>query len=80
MGLGDSATIAAGTSTRTHLGSKVTGGGGAHSHSFSTGGRSAAHTHGITVNDFSGSSGSSGSGSAHNNLQPYIVLNYIIKT
>lgn len=52
---------------------------GDHAHSFSTGGRSAAHTHGITVNDFNGSSGSAGSGSAHNNLQPYIVLNYIIK-
>lgn len=72
MGLGDSATIASGTSTRTHLGSKSTGGGGAHSHTFSTGGRSAAHTHSVTVDN-------TGDGGAHNNLQPYVVLNYIIK-
>jgi microcystin-dependent protein len=32
-----------------------------------------AHTHTFTT-------GNTGSGSAHNNLQPYIVLNYIIKT
>jgi microcystin-dependent protein len=30
-------------------------------------------TTGITLNN-------NGSGTAHNNLQPYIVLNYIIKT
>lgn len=35
---------------------------------------SGAHTHDVT-----GSTGSAGSGSAHNNLQPYLVLNYIIK-
>lgn len=52
---------------------------GDHGHAFSTGGRSAAHTHAITVNNHSGSSGSAGSGAAHNNLQPYIVVNYIIK-
>jgi microcystin-dependent protein len=33
------------------------------------------HTH-----TYSGTTSSSGSGSSHNNLQPYIVLNYIIKT
>lgn len=32
------------------------------------------HNHSV-----SGTTGSSGSGTAHNNLQPYIVLNYIIK-
>ncbi len=32
-----------------------------------------SHSHG-------GATGSAGSGTAHNNLQPYIVLNYIIKT
>mgnify|MGYP006870487256 CR=1 FL=1 len=31
-----------------------------------------AHSHG-------GATGSVGSGSAHNNLQPYITINYIIK-
>lgn len=33
-----------------------------------------AHTH-----TFSGTTGATGGGEAHNNLQPYIVLNYIIK-
>jgi microcystin-dependent protein len=39
-----------------------------------------AHSHSIDVPNFTGSSGNQGSGGAHNNLQPYIVLNYIIKT
>jgi microcystin-dependent protein len=34
-----------------------------------------SHTH-----TYSGTTGSNGSGEAHNNLQPYLVLNYIIKT
>ena len=33
----------------------------------------------VTINNHIGSTGSAGSGSAHNNLQPYIVLNYVIK-
>lgn len=65
-----------------------------HTHSFST--DSNNHTHTITVNSFVGSTGAAsasstsgasstvtgpaGSGAAHNNLQPYITLNYIIKT
>jgi microcystin-dependent protein len=44
-----------------------------HSHTITTGGVSANHTHSFT-------SDASGSGAAHNNLQPYIVVNYIIKT
>lgn len=44
-------------------------GDGSHSHTVST---AADHNH--TVNQ-----SNAGSGSAHNNLQPYIVLNYIIK-
>jgi microcystin-dependent protein len=32
----------------------------------------------LTADD--GSSGSAGSGIAHNNIQPTIILNYIIKT
>ncbi|CAB4154388.1 Phage tail collar domain containing protein [uncultured Caudovirales phage] len=43
------------------------------------------HTHTTTVTQPTitttvGSANSAGSGTAHNNLQPYIVLNYIIKT
>jgi microcystin-dependent protein len=36
------------------------------------------HFHSVDIAQFN--SGSTGSGSAHNNLQPYITLNYIIKT
>jgi microcystin-dependent protein len=39
-----------------------------------------AHTHDTAVSFAANTSGSTGSGGAHNNLQPYIVLNYIIKT
>jgi microcystin-dependent protein len=38
-----------------------------------------AHTHSVDLPNFTGTSGSAGTGSAHNNLQPYIVLNFIIK-
>lgn len=44
-----------------------------HRHTFATGGRSAVHTHSFTSAD-------TGGGGAHNNLQPYIVMNHIIKT
>jgi microcystin-dependent protein len=39
-----------------------------------------SHTHTTTVDIAAFNSASAGSGGAHNNLQPYIVLNYIIKT
>jgi microcystin-dependent protein len=46
---------------------------GAHSHGVSTGGRSAAHTHAITV------SNNTGGGSSHQNLQPYEADNYLVR-
>jgi microcystin-dependent protein len=45
-----------------------------HTHTFSTGGVSANHTHSFTTDN------GTGTATAHNNLQPYIVVNYIIKT
>ena len=54
-----------GAGTRTERGNMIVGS-GSHSHSFTTGGASP------TTN-------STGGGEAHNNLQPYIVLNYVIK-
>jgi microcystin-dependent protein len=65
----------------------------AHTHTFTTGGRSATHTHTVASHGHAGSTfagdaldththtiGNSGSGTAHNNIQPYLVINYIIKT
>lgn len=63
-----------------------------HGHNFVTGGRSSVHTHDVPAHghtaSFSGTSlaphahtiSSDGGGVAHNNLQPYTVVNYIIKT
>ena len=51
---------------------------GNHNHSFSTSNNT--HDHSVNIPSYTGSSGLTGSGTAINNLQPYIVLNYIIKT
>jgi microcystin-dependent protein len=37
------------------------------------------HDHNIDVPNFVGTSGSTGSGTAHNNMQPFIVVNYLIR-
>lgn len=42
----------------------------------STSGVSANHTHSVTA---SGTNSSTGSGTAHNNMPPYVAINYIIK-
>lgn len=46
---------------------------GAHSHGISTGGRSVAHTHAITV------SNNTGGGGSHQNLQPYEADTYLVR-
>lgn len=43
-------------------------------------GNESSHTHSVDLDAFTGTSGSTGSSSAHNNMQPYLVLMYIIKT
>jgi microcystin-dependent protein len=67
-----SSTVGAGF--HSHGGS--TGGASAtgHTHTITTSGRSATHNHTYTTDN------GTGTGTAHNNLQPYIVVNYIIKT
>ena len=71
-----------GVANRWHLADGSSGGvgilgtlaAGSHSHTYSgtTSGASTNHTHSFTT-------ANTGGGSAHNNLQPYIVLNYMIK-
>jgi microcystin-dependent protein len=52
----------------------TTDGGGAHSHSIWTNSESNGHTH-----NYSGTTSSVGSGTAHENLPPYFALAYIMK-
>jgi microcystin-dependent protein len=64
-----------GTASANHTHTVTTGGVSAnHTHDITTGGRSATHDHTFSTDN------GTGSGTAHNNLQPYIVVNYIIKT
>jgi microcystin-dependent protein len=51
-----------------------------HAHTGSTSGISINHQHTTAVNIAAFNSASAGSGQEHNNLQPYIVINYIVKT
>jgi microcystin-dependent protein len=57
-------------------------GGGVSRYIDGTGGRSAAHTHttAIDVPNLTGTSGQSSASASSGNLQPYITINYIIKT
>jgi microcystin-dependent protein len=57
-------------------------GGGVSRYQDGTGGRSAAHTHttAIDVPNLTGTSGQSSASASSGNLQPYITVNYIIKT
>ena len=70
-------------------GAQTSGSSSGHTHlvSGTTGTSSANHTHSVDLPAYSGNSGSAtavnqseGGGASHNNLPPYLVLNYIIKT
>lgn len=67
-----------GSSSHTHTFTGTSGESNlAHSHAVNTGNTgdaNLAHSHDVT-----GSTGNTGGGAAHNNLQPYLVVNYIIK-
>ena len=71
---------ATGTESADHSHSFTTGGrSAAHSHSITTGGRSAGHTHAVDLPNYSGNSGSAGSGSAHENRPPYYALAFVMR-
>ncbi len=70
-GKGDASTNSAGAHTHSVSGTAASAGGHSHTITVNSGG---AHAHTGTV-----SIGNTGGGQAHNNMQPYIVLNYIIK-
>jgi microcystin-dependent protein len=77
FGLPSGLSLSYGTSTvsNDHGHSFSTGGrNAAHTHSFTTGGRSATHNHTYTTDN------GTGTATPVNNLPPYIVVNYIIKT
>lgn len=57
---------------------RTTSSNGSHNHSFTT--STDSHSHSVNIPSYSGSSGITGSGTAVSILQPYMVLNYIIKT
>ena len=66
-----------GTITGTAFANDAIGlGNGGHTHTYTTSGINSNHTHTLTP---SGTNSSTGGGAAHNNVQPYIALNYIIK-
>lgn len=62
-----------------YTGAEPTNVAGSHQHTMTTGGGT-AHSHSVDVPNYTGTSGSAGSGSAFSLVQPTLVLNYIIKT
>ena len=67
-----------GGGSHTHTVSSVSSSGD-HSHTISSISSEGDHTHGVTVNNATAVNENTGGGGAHNNLQPYITMNYIIK-
>lgn len=84
-GLMGGATSAPINSAGSHTHTGTTGGISAnHFHTFSgtgtSGGASVNHTHGVNFGYTTNAAASASAAAAHNNLQPYITINYIIKT
>jgi microcystin-dependent protein len=72
---GHAHSASSGTVSSGHTHNFSTGGISAnHTHNFTTGGRSATHNHTFTTDN------GTGTATPVNNLQPYIVVNYVIKT
>lgn len=67
------------SATDGHVHTITMGDAGGHSHTVSVN-SNGDHSHTVSVNSAIAVNQNTGGGLAHNNLQPYIVLNYIIKT
>lgn len=73
--MGSGGVVATGSTSYAQVGSGSTSAAGGHDHSVSgTSGTGSSHTHTL-----SGNSGSIGSGEAHENLQPYLAVPFIIR-
>jgi microcystin-dependent protein len=66
----------ASSGTHTHGFTTASGGGHSHTITVNSGG---SHSHTLSVNDTTATNQNTGGGAAHNILQPYLALNYIIK-
>lgn len=76
IGNGYNTAVTDGYGNRAEVSTTATGGGASHSHGLSTastdsGAESQNHTHSFS---YSGTTGNSGSGNAHNNMQPYLAV------
>jgi microcystin-dependent protein len=60
--------------------SGIVNSGGSHTHTGTTASNNANHTHGVTVTGNATAPVTASASSAHDNLQPYLTVNYIIKT
>jgi microcystin-dependent protein len=75
-----SGTRASGTTgTITFAQSNTTGSNGSHTHSLSIE-TNGSHTHSVSVGSTTATNNNTGGGVEHNNLQPFLTLQYIIKT
>jgi microcystin-dependent protein len=67
------------TRLRVNLSAGTTGAAGGHSHGMSIPPSHSGHTHSVSISGNTASNNNTGGGAAHNNLQPYIVMNFVIK-
>jgi microcystin-dependent protein len=67
-----------GSNTFSHTHTYTLDSAGAHNHTLVIS-EAAAHAHTVTLNNSTAVNNATGGGQAHNNLQPYVVVNYIIK-
>lgn len=76
---GGSVATSAGPWTATNTSTTAAAGDHSHTYSGNTGTESADHTHTVDLPTFSGNSGNQGSGTAVNNMQPFLTVNKLIR-